>query len=73
MAETGMRYVLIDPAEGEPTIYRRVAPDGLMARLLADRPPAWLQPVPLPGSSLKLWRRIDGSPPKPRDSGPVSR
>lgn len=62
MADAGLRYVLIDPADGEPTIYRRAAPDGLMARLLADRPPTWLQPVPLPGSSLKLWRRIDAQP-----------
>ena len=57
MAQAGMEYVLIDPGEGEAEIYIRAAPEGLMARLVAGRPPSWLTPVPLPGSPLKLWRR----------------
>jgi len=65
MAANGMSYVLIDPGEGEATIYRRAAPDGLMARLLDGRTPAWLRPVPLPGSPLRLWRRIDDTPGRP--------
>jgi hypothetical protein len=59
MAEQSMTLLLIDPAGSEASIYAQAAPHGLMARLLAGRPPSWLRPVPLPGSTLKLWRRID--------------
>ncbi len=58
MAERGMDYVLIDPIGGEAKVYVKAAPDGLMARLLRDEAPGWLQPVPLPGSTLKMWKRI---------------
>ena len=58
MASTGMDYVLIDPTGGETELYVRAAPHGLMARLLRGEAPAWLQPVPLERSTLKLWRRI---------------
>lgn len=61
MAENGMTYVLIDPGEAEAEIYRQAAPDGLMALLLTGRAPTWLEPVPLPGSPLRLWRRVDRS------------
>lgn len=58
MRAHGMRYLLIDPNGKEAEIYRKDAPAGLMADLLAGRAPAWLQPVPLPGSSFRMWRRI---------------
>ncbi|MES2497620.1 MAG: hypothetical protein V4618_16015 [Pseudomonadota bacterium] len=58
MVRTGMRYVLVDPDAGESDTYRKAAPHGLMARLLAGRPPPWLQPVPLAGSPLLLWKRV---------------
>lgn len=58
MSERSMTLLLIDPAGSEAGIYAKAAPHGLMAMLLVGRPPAWLRPVPLPGSSLKLWRRI---------------
>jgi hypothetical protein len=29
-----------------------------MADLLKGRAPAWLEPVSLPGSTLRLWRRV---------------
>jgi hypothetical protein len=58
MAAHGMDYVLIDPAGPEAVIYTRGAPHGLMADLLSGRTPAWLQPVPLAESDLKMWRRI---------------
>lgn len=57
MVTRGMDYVLIDSLGSEAAIYIRAAPGGLMARLVAGRPPSWLTPVPLPGSPLKLWRR----------------
>jgi hypothetical protein len=58
MAAHGMAYVLIDPTGNETGIYAGAAPNGLMATLVAGKAPAWLEPVPLAGSTLKLWRRI---------------
>ena len=58
MAERGIGYVLVDPDGNEATIYGKAAPHGLMADLLADMAPAWLKPVALPGSSLRLWKRV---------------
>lgn len=60
MAAHGMTYLLIDPTGNEAEIYAKAAPRGLMADLIKGKAPAWLEPVPLPGSTLKLWRRIDG-------------
>lgn len=60
MAERGMDYVLIDPDGNEAMIYSRAAPQGLMADLLKARVPAWLEPVALEGSTLRLWRRMPG-------------
>jgi hypothetical protein len=50
-------YVLIDPDTAEAATYRNAAPHGFMAQLLADKAPDWLEPVPLPGSTLRLWRK----------------
>lgn len=51
--------VMVCPDVPEPLVYSRVAPDGLMARLLANRPPVWLQPVDLaPGSNIRFWRVV---------------
>ncbi|MGC6330497.1 hypothetical protein ACNI3R_13560 [Rhizorhabdus sp. FW153] len=58
MIERSMTLLLIDPAGSEAGIYAKAAPHGLMAMLLTGRPPAWLRPIPLPGSTLRLWRRI---------------
>jgi len=58
MAEHGMAYLLIDPDGGEAMIYRNARPDGLMANLLQGKAPAWLRPVAMPRSPLKLWRRV---------------
>ncbi|WP_165323460.1 hypothetical protein [Rhizorhabdus phycosphaerae] len=59
MIERSMTLLLIDPAGSEAGIYAKASPNGLMAMLLAGRAPSWLRPVPLPGSTLKLWRRTD--------------
>jgi len=58
MARRGIDYLLIDPAGNEAEIYTKAAPDGLMAHLLRDDVPAWLEPVPLVGSDLRMWRRV---------------
>ncbi|TZG27259.1 hypothetical protein [Sphingomonas montanisoli] len=58
MAARGMTHVLIDPEAEEAQVYIKAAPHGLMARLIAGHPPAWLQPVALPGSPFRLWRKV---------------
>jgi hypothetical protein len=58
MARHGMDYVLIEPGGNEATIYVKAAPHGLMADLLNGKAPAWLVPVPLGGSDLKMWKRV---------------
>ncbi|RVT92880.1 hypothetical protein [Sphingomonas crocodyli] len=58
MTAQGMTHVLIDPEADEAQIYIKAAPHGLMARLMAGHPPAWLQPVALPGSPFRMWRKI---------------
>lgn len=58
MRAEGMNYVLIDPRGGEALLYAESAPDGLMARLIAGHPPAWLRPVSLGTSPLRMWRRV---------------
>ncbi|MFC3424251.1 hypothetical protein [Rhizorhabdus histidinilytica] len=57
MAAHGMTYVLIDPDGTEASLYAGAARDGLAARLLHGEAPEWLEPVPLEGSTLRLWRR----------------
>ncbi|WP_421851200.1 hypothetical protein [Novosphingobium sp.] len=51
--------VMICPAVSRHSVYAQAAPDGLMARLVANRPPEWLAPVDLaPGSGLQFWRVV---------------
>lgn len=51
--------VMICPAVSRQSVYAKVAPDGLMARLVANRPPEWLAPVDLaPGSGLQFWQVV---------------
>ena len=54
----GVGYVLVSPRSNEADLYVQLAPHGLMAELRAGRPPAWLQPVPLGASGLRLWRVV---------------
>lgn len=57
LAERGTRYVAICPDLGEPSRYLLAAPNGLMADLVSDRVPAWLEPVSVPGDGrLEVWR-----------------
>jgi hypothetical protein len=53
----GTRYLVLCPDLMEPARYAEAAPHGFMAQLLAGRPVAWLEPVPVAGNgSLSLWR-----------------
>lgn len=54
----GASYVIACSDLIEARNYTKFAPHGLMAALLADRAPAWLEPVNLPASAgtLKVWK-----------------
>lgn len=52
--------VVVCPDIYEPAVYASRAPKGLMAQLLAGKPPAWLQPVDIaPGSHIKFWKVLN--------------
>jgi hypothetical protein len=54
----GASYVIACSDLVEARNYTKFAPQGLMAALLADKAPAWLEPVVLPASAgtLKVWK-----------------
>jgi uncharacterized membrane protein len=52
-------YLVMAPNIGETDRYRKAAPHGLAARLLAGKPPAWLIPVSVPGLRVLRLYRID--------------
>ncbi len=53
-------YIAICSTSRESAIAADEAPEGLLAALLSDAAPAWLEPVPGPeGVKLRLWRVVD--------------
>jgi len=49
--------IAVCPDIYEPSVYAGRAPNGLMAQLMKDRPPEWLQRVDLaPGSNIRFWK-----------------
>lgn len=59
MGARHVTMVMICPALSRHSVYIKAAPDGLMARLVAGRPPEWLAPVDLaPGSGLQFWQVV---------------
>lgn len=56
----GAAYVLTCSDLTEAGVYRDMSGKGLMALLLASKPPSWLQPVPLPGDAgtLRVWKVV---------------
>jgi len=55
----GIGFVALCPALAEARNYAGRAPNGLAAQLIEGRPPAWLEPVAIPGDgSLKVWRVV---------------
>lgn len=65
---SGAGYVAACPGLNETELYRAVAPDGLWARLERGESVAWLRPLPLPGSAVRVWRVIDSTEPDPAES-----
>jgi hypothetical protein len=60
IAARGVDYVAICTTSQETAVSRADAPDGLLARLLADETVAWLEPVPAnEATTLRLWRVRD--------------
>ncbi|MCX7284429.1 MAG: hypothetical protein NTX28_10360 [Novosphingobium sp.] len=57
MHRYGATTVVICPVGSETSRYRKLAPDGFMAHLVAGRVPDWLEPVPVAREGgFKVWR-----------------
>ena len=59
MRRHGLGLVALCPDLGEVTFYRHVAPHGFAAQLASGHAPAWLHPVPLAGTPLRVWQVVD--------------
>ncbi|WP_375289238.1 hypothetical protein [Qipengyuania sp.] len=56
----GTKYLILCDDLGEPDIYRREAPSGLAAQLMAGRVPAWLREIDTDaGAAFHIWRIRD--------------
>lgn len=66
MAHHGAGYVALCTDLVEPDVYASAGPDGLMAMLLDDREPDWLEPVALDTSrEFRIWRIVNPPAPTP--------
>jgi hypothetical protein len=54
----GITHVIGCLEEPEMKAYAKGDPDGLWAQLAKGDAPDWLQPVPIAGTGLKVWRVI---------------
>lgn len=64
VAQHGARYLVICSDLGEPRLYARRAPGGLMSQLLEGDYPDWLRPVPMDmPEALKVWEVVDPQEP----------
>lgn len=62
MHKYGATLVMICPGGGESSVYRKLAPDGFMAHLMAGRAPDWMTPIRTPtASGVKMWRVVQPS------------
>jgi hypothetical protein len=59
LAATGFRYILIAPTSSEADLFGDIASDGLIAHLVANKIPAWLEPIDLGSKQMKLYRVRD--------------
>ncbi|HEX7857463.1 MAG TPA: STT3 domain-containing protein [Sphingobium sp.] len=60
IAATPARYVGFCPTENEVAHYANAYPHGLMAALMQNRPPSWLQPVPMERKDdIRLYKVVD--------------
>jgi hypothetical protein len=51
-------FVLMCADTAEVQLYAKHAPNGFAAHLIHGQAPKWLEPVPVKGSSLRVWRVI---------------
>ncbi len=58
MRRHGLALVALCPDLGEVKMYGAAAPHGFAAHLASGRAPAWLAPVPLAGTPIRVWRVI---------------
>jgi hypothetical protein len=57
VASHGATLIVVCADLAEPQIYAADAPGGLMAQILAGKPPAWLEPVDIGAPpAFKVWR-----------------
>jgi len=56
LAERGTAYLALCPGSNEVARFRSAAPNGFLAQLADGRRFAWLEPLPVPGSNLQVWR-----------------
>jgi hypothetical protein len=57
IARHGATLMVVCTDLAEPQIYAADAPHGLMAQILAGKPPEWLEPVDIGAPrTLKVWR-----------------
>jgi hypothetical protein len=62
LARRNIHYLVFCPQTPESVWWSRHGPNGLAARLNANRPPEWLEPVDLGTRGLKVWKvRADAS------------
>lgn len=60
MAAKKLRFVMICPNVQEMDVYRKKAPNGFAAQLIAGKHPAWLREVKLPrDSQLRMWQVVE--------------
>jgi hypothetical protein len=52
----GAHYVVVCPGLNEPELYREAAPNGFWARLERGERFQWLEPVPIQGSPVLVWK-----------------
>lgn len=55
---SGAAYLAACPGENETEMYKHAAPNGLWARLERGERIDWLQPIPLAGSPVLVWRVV---------------
>lgn len=69
----GVAYVVLCPRNGQTSMMATDAPQGLMAQLVHQRPPPWLQPVPGFPNDLRVFRVLSDTStrPAPTTAGPA--
>ena len=57
IARRDIEYLVVCPKLLEPNHYAADNPHGLWANIVAGRPPAWIEPISVPGvRALRVWR-----------------